>query len=97
EMAEGATIQARFEAFHRHNPWVLQQLEALAAHVLDQGSRRIGISMLFELLRYRYGVATHGGEFRRLNNDFRSRYARLICERHPEWRSRFELRALRSE
>ncbi|MCT9003517.1 hypothetical protein [Streptomyces rhizosphaerihabitans] len=88
-------LQQRFEAFHALNPWVLRHLEDLAADCVAKGFRRIGIGMLFELLRWRYGQATRGDAFR-LNNDFRSRYARLLIERHPEWAHLFETRALRA-
>ena len=93
---QAATIQAQFEAFHRLNPWVLRALESLAADYLKRGATRIGIGMLFEVLRWRYVTATEGDEFR-LNNNFRSRYVRLLIERHPEWESAFEVRALRTD
>ncbi len=92
------TIQAQFEAFHRLNPWVLDALENLTAHFLDSGARRIGMGMLFEVLRWRYiteAAATEGDEFR-LNNNHRSRYVRLLIERHPEWAPAFEVRVLRT-
>jgi hypothetical protein len=92
---QAATIQAQFEAFHQLNPWVLRALESLTADYLKRGARRVGIGMLFEVLRWRYVTATEGDEFR-LNNNFRSRYVRLLIERHPEWAPAFEVRALRT-
>ncbi|GAA1919907.1 hypothetical protein [Streptantibioticus ferralitis] len=91
-----ATIQQQFEEFHRLNPWVLKALESLTADYLARGARRVGIGMLFEVLRWRYTTATEGDEFR-LNNNFRSRYVRLIVERHPQWQSAFEVRSLRTD
>lgn len=91
----GQSIQERFEAFHALNPWVLRHLEQLTANCVAKGFRRVGIGMLFELLRWRYGEATQGDAFR-LNNNFRSRYVRLLIERHPEWARLFETRALRA-
>ncbi|MER5642036.1 hypothetical protein ABT095_34505 [Kitasatospora sp. NPDC002227] len=90
-----ASIQTRFEAFHALNPWVLRELERRTAECVDNGWQRISIGMLFELLRYRYGQATRGDEFR-LNNNWRSRYVRLLLERHPNWEPLFETRALRA-
>lgn len=95
DVEPGQSIQQRFEAFHALNPWVLRHLEALATDCIAKGFRRVGIGMLFELLRWRYGQATQGDAFR-LNNNFRSRYVRLLIERHPEWVQRFETRALRT-
>ncbi|MFE7780636.1 hypothetical protein [Streptomyces nigrescens] len=91
-----ATIQAQFEEFHQLNPWVLKALESLTGDYLTRGAVRVGIGMLFEVLRWRYATATAGDEFR-LNNNFRSRYVRLLIERHPEWAPAFEVRALRTD
>ncbi|MGW1801670.1 hypothetical protein ACWCQN_38580 [Streptomyces sp. NPDC001984] len=91
----GQSIQERFEAFNALNPWVLRHLEQLTADCVTKGFRRVGIGMLFELLRWRYGQATQGDAFR-LNNNFRSRYVRLLIERHTEWAHLFETRALRA-
>ena len=93
---QSASIQIQFETFHQLNPWVLRALEALTADYLKHGASRVGIGMLFEVLRWRYVTATEGDEFR-LNNNFRSRYVRLLIERHPEWESAFEVRSLRTD
>ncbi|MFG2143691.1 hypothetical protein ACGFRG_05760 [Streptomyces sp. NPDC048696] len=89
------SIQERFEAFHQLNPWILDKLEVLAADFVDRGGRRVGIGMLFEVLRWQYGMATRGEPWR-LNNDFRSRYVRRLLDRRPEWCSLFETRGLRA-
>ncbi|MFI1179943.1 hypothetical protein ACH4UT_10340 [Streptomyces sp. NPDC020799] len=91
---EARSIQERFEAFHELNPWILDHLEALTADCVTRGLSRVGIGMLFEVLRWQYGRATLGEPWR-LNNNFRSRYVRRMLERHPEWVSLFEIRALR--
>jgi hypothetical protein len=90
------SIQQRFEAFHALNPWVLRALVRMTADCVDKGFSRISIGMLFELLRYQYGAATRGDEFA-LNNDYRSRYVRLLLAEHPEWTDLFEVRALRAD
>jgi hypothetical protein len=91
----GDTLQAQFESFHAANPWVFRALERLAADYLRTGARRVGIGMLFEVLRWHYGRATQGDSFK-LNNSLRSRYVRLLIARHPEWSDRFETRELRT-
>lgn len=74
---------------------MLRRLEALTADCVAKDFTRVGIGMFFELLRWRYGQATQGDAFR-LNNNFRSRYVRLLTEQHPEWAPLFETRALRA-
>lgn len=93
DVVEGETIHERFISFHALNPWVLFALEKLAADYLASGRTRLSIGMLTEVLRWHYGRATIGDEFK-LNNNFRSRYVRLMIGRHPEWASAFTLREL---
>src|SRR5690606_26519990 len=93
DYAPDATIQERFEAFHELNPHVLDALEALVRQFLASGRRRLAIGALFERLRWEHDITTEGDEFR-LNNTFRSRYVRLILDRHPEWADVFQTRRL---
>lgn len=89
------TIQQRFEAFHEANPWVLTALEALIADWLAHGHSRVGIKQMFEVIRWRYGRSTTDSSFR-LNNNWTSRYARLVVERNPQWAEAIETRELRA-
>jgi hypothetical protein len=89
------TLQARFEAFHAENPWVLERLEHLTGEWLRTGHDRLGIGMLFEVLRWQHRLDTRGDKFK-LNNSLRSRYARALIDRHPEWVDVIETRELRA-
>lgn len=89
------TIQERFDRFHTTNPWVLHSLESLTSDYIGSGNPRVGMKMLTEVLRWHYDRETTGAPFK-LDNDFTSRYTRLIIERNPQWGFAFETRALRS-
>lgn len=89
------TIADRFETFHADNPWVFQALEALTQGWLAKGHRRVGVKQMFEVIRWQYGMTT-GDQGFRCNNDFTSRYARLLIDRHPEWADAIETRRLRA-
>lgn len=89
-------IQVQFERFHRANPHVLTQLEEMIEVWLERGHSGVGIGMLWEVLRWNSGVSTTGDTYR-LNNNYRSRYVRLILEKHPEWEHYFQTRSLASE
>ena len=91
--ATGMSLDERFALFHRANPWVAKALEALTADLVARGRTRIGIGMLFEVLRWQHSRQTVGDDFK-LNNSYRSRYARLLMELHPEWEGLFEIRRL---
>ena len=60
-----------------------------------KGHRHAAIGMLFEVLRWEHGRATEGDQFK-LNNNYRSRYARLIMTNHPELNGMFHTRTLTS-
>lgn len=94
--AKHLTIQARFEEFHRLNPWVFEALEQLTRDWLARGRKRLSTKMLFEVIRWHYGRATKSSDFR-LNNNMTSRYARLLVATYPEFADAFELRELRAD
>jgi hypothetical protein len=94
-LRRGTTIDEQFRDFHEANPHVFNNLRTLALRLKQQGRTRIGMKMLFEVLRYQYLVHTEGDSFR-LNNNYTSRYTRLLCEKEPSLDGLFEKRSLRS-
>lgn len=91
----GLTIQQRFDLFHRHNGWVYEALEKLAADLIARGRTRIGVKALVEIVRWQWQRATSDPTSDlKLNNTLTSRYARLLLERHPEWSDHIETRRL---
>jgi hypothetical protein len=93
---EGLSIQAAFQRFHEANPWVLTALEELTLDLLARGVFRVGIGNLWEVLRWQYSRSTYDPSGYKVNNNFRSRYVRLMIERHPSWDNVFETRRLRA-
>ncbi|MEU0443812.1 hypothetical protein ABZ202_29470 [Streptomyces sp. NPDC006186] len=94
-LRERPSLDERFEAFHSSHPWIFEALEELTAEWVAAGGGQIGIKALFEQLRWSTPRIA-GGEPFRLNNNYTSRYARLLCARHPEWAGVFQLRNLRT-
>jgi hypothetical protein len=91
------TIQGQFEQFHRLNPWIYRQLVALARDMAARGRANIGIGMLFEVMRWNYYRKTDDPSSEwKLNNNYRSRYARLIRSQEQDLKDAFELRELKS-
>lgn len=89
------TIEARFKLFHADNPHIYELLELHIEAKIANGAKRIGISQLVEEMRYDPDIKTRGIDFK-VNNDFRSRYSRLLIQRHPEWARVLGTRELRS-
>ena len=88
-----ASIRERFEQFHAANPAVYAKLRELALRAQGRG-KRVGMKCLWEMLRYYTSVETVSADEFKLNNDFTSRYARLLMEREPELLGYFDLREI---
>lgn len=89
------SIEGNFLAFHAANPWVYTALVRLARDLHNSGRRKVGIGMLFEVLRWQWTRATtdQASDFK-LNNNYRSRYARLIMRQEPDLDGVFDTRIL---
>ena len=98
ELLAPQTIEARFQSFHAEHPEVYRQLRKMALSLVHRGYTHIGIGMLWETLRYHsmLGSRPDEAEAFRLNDNFRSRYVRLLTDQEPELAEVFELRRLRS-
>lgn len=90
------TIQGHFEQFHRANPFVYSELVRRARRLKRRGWKKAGIGMLWEVLRWRMMLSTKTADGFKLNNNFRSRYARLIMEENDDLDGFFETRELRA-
>jgi hypothetical protein len=91
------TIDAKFAEFHRANPHVYATLVRLAREAKGAGKTKIGVKALWERMRWDLWLSTVDTiDEPKLNNDFTSRFARLIEEREPDLRGLFETRRLRA-
>jgi hypothetical protein len=92
------TIQDRFEEFHRNNPKVYDLIVFYSRAALKSGREHYGMASIFERIRWHMYIETRSSDDDfKLNNDFRSRYARLVMEREADLSGFFELRELRSQ
>ncbi len=92
------TIQAQFQRFHIRHPEVYYGLLRLARQADSSGRPRIGMKMLFEVLRWEWTIAglPDDAEEWKLNNNYTSRYARMVMDHNPDLAGLFETRALTS-
>jgi hypothetical protein len=91
------TIDEKFLAFHNQNPHVYSELVELAYRAKNRGHKRMGIEMLFAIIRWRRAMRTvdEYSNFK-LNDHYTSRYARAIMENEPELEGFFQIRKLRA-
>jgi len=91
-------IDTAFFDFHRDHPEVYEALRNLAFEWKAAGHDRIGIATLYEVLRWQRGLAgLVDDDGFRLNNNFRSRYARLLMSNEPELVGMFDTRTIRPD
>lgn len=84
-----------FRKFHRENPHVYQTLLHLCRKYRRmRPNQKIGIATLWENMRWDYLMRTEHDEFK-LNNNYRSHYARMIMGLNPDLQGLFEIRSLR--
>ena len=92
------SIEESFQIFHELNPSIYLELVRMTRLMRAKGRKKIGMKMLFEALRWNYMVSTDDPETEfKLNNNFTSRYVRLIAEQEPELASMFFRRLLRTK
>ena len=91
----GRSIQERFEEFHKNNPHVFEILKTITLYAYNQGVK-VGMKAVYEQARWQYRFRTKGDGSYRLDNNYHSRYARLLMEQVPELVDYFEQRKLRS-
>lgn len=89
------SIEERFQKFHSQNPWVYREIVSMARKAKELGRKRIGMKQIFEIIRWNHAIQTRG-ENVKLNNNYSSRYARLIERQEPDLRDLFETRELKS-
>lgn len=87
------TIEEAFWRFHTENRHVYDELVMLARRAKSRGASKLGIGMLFEVLRWRHTLRTGGDDFK-LNNNYRSYYARMIMLKEADLEGIFETRKL---
>lgn len=91
------TIQQRFEAFHEANPAVYAELVKLARRAKRTGQQKVGIELLFAVVRWRRMMATRDESSGfKLNDHYTSRYARLIMAQERDLDGFFSTREIRT-
>ncbi len=90
-------IQAAFEAYHAEHPEVFELFRKFALEAKQSGREAFGAKAIFERIRWHYMVNNKAGEEFKVNNNFTSRYVRLLEETDPQFIGFFKKRKLTSE
>ncbi len=90
------TVQQRFAEFHESHPEVYEYILTLVSEVRTQGLGHYGIRPIWERLRWHFQIERGLGDSFKLNDNYPSRYVRMLIEDCPELRGFFELRRLKA-
>lgn len=93
--AEPVTLDQKFKEYHEANPHIYRELVSMCREVKAQGYDKIGIKTVWEALRWKAFFITKDADGWKLNNNYPSRYARLIMQREPDLAGMFDVRELR--
>jgi hypothetical protein len=85
-----------FWEFHQTNGGVYEAFVRLAREAVGRGRTKIGIQMLFEVVRWEHFLRTEGDDFK-LNNNWAAFYARLIMDQEEDLRDIFNLRRCKAD
>lgn len=89
-------IASAFEKFRDENPDVEDRLVSLLEEYAAEGATYVSIKHLWEIMRRARWLSTRG-ELWKLNNDYTSRYARLIAAARPDLAPLLRMRRLAGE
>ena len=96
DLFDGDTIGQAFHEFHGEHPEVYELLVMLARRARKRRpGQMIGAKALWERARWEFTWERQDSEYK-LNNNFTSRYARLIAKREKDLADAFEFRKLRT-
>jgi hypothetical protein len=90
-------IVREFREFHLEHPEVYNELVKLARTWQANGSDKLGIATLFEVLRWNSHLNPQRTGGYKLNNNYRALYARKIMEQESDLNGLFEIRERTAE
>ena len=76
-------IREAFWKFHQANPRIWELFYRFAHEAKAAGRAHYGVAAIFERIRWHLNVETTGEEFK-LNNNYRSCYARMLMIHEPQ-------------
>jgi hypothetical protein len=88
------TLQQRFDAWVKANPELVDLFLRFAREAQRSGRTKYGIAAIAERVRWEMQIERRMTEERFINNDYRSRLARLLVSMDPSLDGFFEFRKL---
>ncbi len=96
EPEDNGSIDAAFERFHADHPEVYAEFLRLALMLLGRGHKWYSADGILHVVRFHTAVNPNHDAGFKINNNFSSRYARLLAQNDERFADFFEFRRLRS-
>jgi predicted PolB exonuclease-like 3'-5' exonuclease len=86
-------IDTEFLAFHSSNPHIMDAIVRYTRQLITAGHKHFGMGAVFERIRWDYAVSTLADtKGFKINNNYRSRYVRLLEATHPQFKGFYRQR-----
>lgn len=86
----------QYKRWDAKNPEFYPLFCRFTKQLIERGFKNIGVALIFERIRWESMVRTEGDPFK-LNNNYRSIYARRFMAEHPEHEGVFRVRGVTYE
>lgn len=88
------SLEQKFVEHHTANPHIFKAFVRLAERAKAEGRKHYGAKFMLELVRWNTPV--EAADAYKVNNNFPSRYVRLLAKERPDLAGLFETRKLKS-
>lgn len=89
-------LNDRFNEYHKSNPYVFDLFIRFTMEAKRRGYKRFSAKAVFERIRWHMNVETEDADGFKINNNYTSRYVRLLEKFFPEHKDFYRKRELRS-
>jgi len=90
------TLDEKFFEYHTANPLVLELFEQFTRRVKKAGHDHYSIDAIMHQVRWHIDIETQSADGFKLNNNYTSRYARLLTKENPDLCGFFRNRKLKT-
>ena len=81
---------AAFLTYDEQSPEIWRQFEEISLDLIKRGYKHYSAYAILEVIRYHTGL--RGGDDFKINNNYRSGYARKFLAKYPQLKGFFEIR-----
>lgn len=93
--------EARFEEFHKKNPFVYELWDRFTREAIARGYNTIGVAAIMERIRWETNVilqdTKEDGQELKINDHHKPYYARLWLKNNPEHKGMFKIKSVEGD